>query len=224
MNAKILRAIIGFLRTLLPFKKALPPEISTVKEQVLLLLDWENIRIPLSEVFGYEDIRIKDRLTALIKWAKGIGNLWGHGVIDRFGKISDGHGFVFAPTHLNGPDEDMLNKLGFIIVICPKQTLDKPRVNNKNGNWETIVDTVDDTIIDFALATTACQCTVKTLCLASGDKDYIPLFKEMEKRGIKRALAPSTNQSIARNRELPNMVDRHPVTHKKMIYMLDQAV
>ena len=176
--------------------------LSMAVGQVLLLIDWDNLFISLLCFFEKPDgIRIESRIKELISWIeKDLGELLG------------GHGFVFAPEHLSSFHQQICARNGLKLIICPK----KP----KDPNEEKEKDTVDETIIWFANMMVD-HPNFETICLVSGDSDYVPLFEEMGRCGIKRALAPPTLGSLSKSGDLVELVDLHPKTAKKMLFMLD---
>jgi len=179
--------------------------------QVLLLIDWDNLFYGLFNRFGgVEGMHIEERLDKLLKWVSG-----------EIGIILGGHGFVFAPEHLTLIHQQMCIKHGLILITCPKRHLQEPRMNIEKGRIETEEDTVDQTIIDFAKMMIG-HPDLKTILLVSGDNDYVPLFEELGRRGILRALAPPTLNSLAKKAELINLVDINPKTGKKMLLVLDE--
>ena len=184
---------------------SLPPAKT---EQVLLLLDWENFWYSLLNRFGVGEMGVEHRVKALMEWAKTIGELLGE------------HGYVFAPEHLSAIHQEICVNNGLRIMTCPKKNLNEPRANPKTGIMETRVDTVDETIIDFAKMMIGHK-NFKTICLVSGDNDYVPLFQKLKDHGIKIALAAPTTDSLSRTKKLLNLVDKNPTTGKKMLLMLD---
>ena len=81
-------------------------------------------------------------------------------------------------------------------------------------------DTVDETIMWFA-KTMVRHPNFKFVCLVAGDNDYVPLFKELGRHRIYRALVAPTRDSLAKTKELVELVDKHPTTLKKMSIRLD---
>jgi len=176
--------------------------------QVLLLVDWDNFWYSLFTRFGIGKMNIEDRIRALMGWVKTIGGLWG------------GHGFVFAPEHLTSIHREICVNNGLWLVTCPKKQLTEPRRNRKSGRMETKADTVDETLVNFAKMLTG-HPRFKTLCLVSGDNDFVALFQFMHERGVKTALAAPTVNSLARTQELIKLVDEYSFKHGKMLLMLD---
>lgn len=183
----------------------LPP----VKEQILLLFDWDNFWYSLLNRFGIGEMNVEHRIKVLMKWVNGLGELLG------------GHGFVFAPEHLSSIHQEICVNNGLWLITCPKKQLSKAEKNKKTGEMETRVDTVDETIIEFA-KTILGHPNFKTICLVSGDNDYVPLFEEMKNHGIKIALAAPTIDSLSRTKDLLNLVDNNSSTNERMLLMLDQ--
>jgi len=189
----------------------LEPHLSPVTtEQVLLLVDWDNFFYGLLERFGVGKMDIERRIKSLVRWTKGIGGLFG------------GHGFVFAPEHLSILHQEICTRHDFLLITCPKRRLREPRRNPKTWQLENSIDTVDETIIAFAKMMIG-HPNFKTVCLVSGDNDYVPLFEEMGSRGIRRALAPPSAGCLAKTGGLVDLVDKNPVNHRRMILMLDKV-
>ncbi|MFA6190404.1 MAG: NYN domain-containing protein [Candidatus Staskawiczbacteria bacterium] len=180
------------------------------EEQVIWLIDWENLWYSLMTQFGVEGIDLSRRIQAVKTWLKKIGDLLG------------GHGYVFAPEHLSAVHQQICVDNGLWIITCPKKQLLIPQENPKTGRLEERVDTVDQTIMDFAKAWLG-HPNFKTICLVSGDKDYIPLFEELAQHGIRRALALPTLGSLSRDKKLLDSVDTNLATGRKMLLMLDRV-
>ncbi len=179
-------------------------------EQVLLLIDWENLFYSVLTMFGVDKMHLRRRIGALQEWLSGIGGLLG------------GHGFVFAPEHLSGIHQNICTEMGLRIMTCPKRQLSKSEPNPKTGELQDRVDTVDETIMDFAMSFVG-HPHFKTICLVSGDNDYVPLLETLRKQGVKIALAPPTVDSLARDKQLLRLADQNPLTGEKMIFMLDKV-
>lgn len=186
------------------------PLLTAMARQVLLLIDWDNIFYGLSNRFGIEEIQIEKHIKKLVDWTK-----------EQVGELLGGYGFVFAPEHLSHFHQQICVNNGLKLIICPKRHLLEPRVNPKTGETTNIEDTVDETIIWFA-ETMFCHPNFKFICLATGDRDYIPLLKQAEKHGIKRALVIPSLNSVSNKKELIRLTDRHPTTLKRMVLRLDK--
>jgi hypothetical protein len=181
-------------------------------DQVLLLVDWDNLFSGLLHRFDkkVEEMRLAYRLEKMMEWiGKEVGQLLG------------GCGFVFAPEHLTLFHQEMCVRNKLRLIVCPKRQLKAPKLDRKKGKIVREEDTVDETIIWYANMM-AGHPHFKTICLAAGDNDYAPLFEEMGRRGIRRALSPPTDNSLAKTGELVSLVDRNPITHKKMLFVLDK--
>jgi hypothetical protein len=185
------------------------PLLAAVAKQVLLLVDWENLFFTLYARFGAEKMHLENRIEKLMEWVK-----------EEIGELLGGCGIVFAPEHLTFLHQQICAKNGLKLIICPKRQLKEQKRNRKTGDMETEEDTVDETIIWFAKMMLR-HPNFKFLCLVTGDNDYVPLFKEVQRCGIKRALVAPTTDSLARSKELIGLVDRHPITMKKMSFRLD---
>ena len=183
--------------------------MSPANSQVLVLFDWENFWYSLFNRFGIGKMDVDHRIKGMMKWAKEKGDLFG------------GHGFVFAPEHLSSIHQEICLNNQLYLITCPKKNLLIGKRNQKSGELETRVDTVDETIVEFAKMLVG-HPNFKTLCLVSGDNDYVPLFEEMGKRGIKRALAAPTIDSLSRTQDLIKLTDANPITGERMILILDQ--
>ena len=189
---------------------------------VLLLVDWENLWYSLLSRYSgrVEETHLEKRLEKMIAWLGGRRRLLGAELVGE--NLTEGHGFAFAPEHLNQIHREILTDQGFWLMTCPKKLLKEAREKPKSpGEMETRVDTVDQTIIDFTLMMTGHN-DIKTVCLVSGDRDYIPLLEELGRRGIKRALVPPTVDSLARDVKITRLVDRDPKTNRKMIQWFDK--
>ncbi len=182
----------------------LPIPIETNTPKVLLLVDWQNVFLNLFSTFGMPPpgkMNLEERFKKLMAWIKtDIGDILGE------------HGFVFTSTHFLSSHQKMWGESNLKIVICPKR-----EVKDKIGTKEE--DTVDDTIIWFAMAM-ANHPNIKFICLVSGDGDYVPMLEEVKKKGIKVALAAPTVRSLSR--ALFRLTDEHPQNGKKMFLRLDQ--
>lgn len=179
-------------------------------EQVLLLIDWDNVWYSLMTRFGIASMDLEGRLKRLMEWLP-----------KNAGKLIGGKGFLFAPEHLSPIQRQNCVDLGLTLITCPKRDLQEAKLNKKSGKMEMQQDTVDETIIWFA-KTMAGHPNFNTLCLATGDKDYVPLLDEMKKQNIKIALAPPSLASLARDKELIKRVDLSPITGKIMLFRLDE--
>jgi hypothetical protein len=167
--------------------------------RVLLLIDWDNFFLSLISLFKTnEGIMIENRIKKLMKWIE-----------ENLGELLGGHGFVFAPEHLSSYHQRICARNGLKLVICPKRPM--------NPGEE---DTVDETIIWFAEMMVN-HPNFETICLVSGDSDYVPLFEEMGRQGIKRALAPPTVGSLSKSGDLVELVDINQETAERLLFMLD---
>lgn len=171
------------------------------REGVLLLVDWDNLFYNLFSSFKAEGLRLNYRLKKLIEWLE-----------NEIGEIAGGHGFVFAPEHLSSYHQQICLQNGFKLIICPK--IQATEVDAKER------DTVDETIIWFGKMMMR-HPDVKTICLVSGDDDFVPLFEEAEKCGVRRALAPPTLNSLSKSKRLIRLVSKHSRTRRKMLLRLD---
>lgn len=179
-------------------------------EQVLLLGDWDNIWYSLQTRFGVGEMDIERRMRELMKWInKNIGGLFGQS------------GFMFAPEHLSLIHQQICIEQGFKLFTCPKKILTEPMEDPKTGKMKTEMDTVDDTIMWFAKSMVG-HPNFKTVCLISGDKDYIPLLLWLKEHGIRIALAPPTLGSLAKDLELVGCVDESLITRERMLFVLDK--
>lgn len=185
--------------------------LSVIAKEVLLLIDWDNLFFSLFDRFGAESMLIDRRIATLMKWVK-----------ENVGELLGGYGFVFAPEHLTFFHQQICVQNGLKLMICPKRQLKEPKRNRKTGEMETEEDTVDETIIWFATLMMR-HPNFKFVCLVTGDDDYVPLFEDMGKHNIKRALIAPTVDSLSRTKGLIDLVDRHPVTHKRMVLRLDKV-
>ena len=189
-------------------KIASPSLSSAAKGKVLLLIDWDNLFFCLFDMFK-TNMQLEHRLKKLIEWVqKDIGELFG------------GHGFLFAPEHLAFYHQEVCVQNNLKIIVCPKRTLEKEKLNPKTGKLMKEEDTVDETIIWFGRLMMR-HPDVKFICLVSGDDDFVPFFEEAGSCNIKRVLAPPTINSLSRSKRLIRLADKHPDTLKKMILMLD---
>ncbi len=182
---------------------------ASVAKQVLLLIDWDNLFISLYEHFGAKEMRIEKKLEMIVRWVK-----------EEIGELLGGYGFVFAPEHLAVLHQQSCVDNGLRIVICPKRPLEKPKRNLKTGDLIEVEDTVDETIIWFT-KTMMRHPNFGFLCLVTGDSDYIPLLKEVERYSIKRALVFPTRRCLSESKELVRLADKHPKTLKIMRLRLD---
>ena len=191
------------------------------QEQVLLLIDWDNVWCSLLNRFGIGEMKIEGRIEGLMKWTREkVGELLGTEILE--GKLVQGHGFVFAPEHLSVIQQQICVERGLRLMTCPKIHLKELKQNRKSGKMETEADTVDESIIWFAKMMVKNSKLIKTVCLVSGDNDYVPMFEELQRLGVKRALIAPTLDSLSKTKELINCVDENPITHEKMLLVLDQ--
>lgn len=189
--------------------------VSAETGQVLLLIDWENLWYGLLHRFNGdpEEMNISRRISGLMNWVQGMGGPLG------------GHGFVFAPDHLPAGDRENCFRKKLQVITCSKKYVGEGKLNEKKGDTETIVDTVDDTIIWYARMMVG-HPNFKTLCLVSGNNDYVPLFEQMGHLNIKRALAAPSFDSMAKPTQgkiLVDLVDRDPLTNERLLLMLDKV-
>lgn len=194
----------------MPTIKKTPSLLPATAKGALLLIDWDNLFYSLYSRFGAEEMRIENRIKILMEWIK-----------KEIGELLGGYGFVFAPEHLTYFHQQICVRNKLKLMICPKRQLMAPKRNPKTGDMETEEDTVDETVI-WLTRMMLPHPSFKFICLVAGDNDYAPLFKEIERYGVKRALAVPTIDSLSRTKELIAVVDRHPATHKKMILRLDK--
>lgn len=187
-------------------KKSKLPLLSTTTNKVLVLVDWDNLFFSLFSSFKMH-MHLEERLKKMMEWVK-----------KDIGEIFEGYGFVFAPEHLTYYHQKMCVENSFKLMTCPKR-----QIKNQQGIEISEEDTVDETIIWFGKMMMR-HPDVNFLCLVSGDNDYVPLFEEAPKHGVKRALAPPTLNSLSRSKNLIEMTDEHPETGKKMVLMLDYVI
>ncbi len=185
------------------WKKNKPPPLLTANK-VLILVDWDNLFYSLFDAFKVE-MNLDYRLEKLMKWIKS-----------EIGEILGDKGFVFAPDHLSPLHQQACVENNFKLIICPKKD-----IRDEQGRLIKEEDTVDETIIWFGQMMMRHQ-DVEFICLVSGDDDFVPLFEEASKYGVKRVLAPPTIGSLSKSKALIRRIDKHPATGKKMILMLDQ--
>ena len=192
-------------------KKAKEPLLSTaMKREVLLLIDWDNLFLSLYSRFGIHEMQVERRIKGIIEWIKkDLGGIWGN------------CGFLFAPGHLSIFHQEICARNNLKLIICLKRHLATPKKSDKTGKLMFKEDTVDENIIWFA-ETLAGHPYFQIVCLVAGDNDYVPLFEKLGQRGIKRALAVPTIDSLSKTKKLINLVDKHPETQQKMILRVDQ--
>ena len=180
-------------------------------KQVLLLIDWENFFYSLYSFWGPDKMRLESKTERVVEWVK-----------KEIGELLGGYGFVFAPEHLSFLHQQICVRNRLKLMICPKRQLIVPKRNRKTGDMETEEDTVDETIVWFARVMLR-HPDFKFVCLVAGDNDYVPLFRELGRYGIKRALVVPTRDSAAKSKELIGLADKHPATMKRMSLRLDDA-
>ncbi len=177
--------------------------------RVLLAFDTENFFNGLTSRFEAGERNIEKRIKALMSWVESMGGLLG------------GHGFIFSPEHLTSPQHEMFNRNGsWFFITCYKKILGQAELNPKTQKMETVVDTVNQTIADYAMTMTRHK-DFQTFCLVSGDGDFIPLMEELRRCGIKTAIAAPSINCLSRN--LINHINFNPETGKKLILMLDEV-
>ena len=185
------------------------PIFSALFKGVLLLIDWDNFFYSLFSRFGAGEMRIEFRIEWLMRQIR-----------EEIGELLGGYGIVFAPEHINFLEQQIFVRHKLRLMVCPKRNLIAPKIDPKTGDLITIEDTVDESILWFAKIMLK-HPNFKFLCLVAGDNDYVPLFKEVARYGIKRALIAPTIDCLAKSKELINLVDKHPKSLKKMSFRLD---
>ena len=180
--------------------------LSEPAKKVLVLVDWDNLFCNLYNDFKAEGMRLDYRLKKLKKWLQ-----------NEVAEILGDYGFVFAPEHLSFLHQQICVQNGFRLITCPKR-----QIQNRATGETDEEDTVDETIIWFGQIMMR-HPDVKFICLVSGDDDFVPLFEEALKHGVKRALVPPTINSLSKSKRLIRLVDKHPKTQKKMVLRLDEV-
>ena len=151
------------------------------ERKAVLLVDWENI---------FRNLARENRNTQAVSglFLKLIKQITGE--IARIAII-----FVFLPTHLMAAWEELFWEKGFFVVNCPK-------TQNKKGEE---IDTVDETLIKLGRELIN-NMPLTHLCVAAGDKDYVPLFSDAIWQGLSTVAIPGSDNSIAS--ELIEVSDR----------------
>ena len=117
--------------------------------------------------------------------------------------------FVFAPPHSILIYLETFYKLGFTTITCPK-------IRDKKKGQE--IDTVDSTMIDFSRIMMEQIPDLTHLCVVSGDSDFRPLLRQAMRYGLKTIVATTISALAV---EVINMLDRDPLTGKKMVYLFE---
>jgi len=183
------------------------PPLSSRGNKVLLLIDWDNLFICLSRRFEVEEIQIERRINKLMNWVQeNVGEL----LCDYNGSEQLCHGFVFTPEHISPKLQRMCAKNKLWLMVCPK----------KSNGGRVEVDTVDDNLIRFGKMMLR-HSDVGSICLVSGDEDYLPLLEEARKCNVKIALIPPTLDSLSNNGGLVRFIDKRINGPRKMFVILD---
>lgn len=158
------------------------------KNRILLVVDLDNIEANFPKRLNFPA-----ELAKLLQWLEEIGEVSG--------------AFVFAPLNTAYYRLETFQKQGFFNIICPK-------LLGPEGEK----DTTDETLIKFTKGQIEECPSLTHLCLASGDKDFLPLIEEAKRKGLKIAIAVSTFSSLSF--ELMGREDKHPTTGEQMLYVI----
>jgi len=159
-------------------KMAKPPiRKEKAEERVLVLVDWENLRINYDAAMA--GIRVRYSLTdafqcALDRIAKETGPICGV--------------YIFTPLHLANTDGEDLFERGYYIVYCPKVAGKKPGERR---------DTTDSQLKSFGERMIAQLKGITHLCIASGDRDYTRLINDARLQGIPTQLVIGSLRSLS---------------------------
>jgi len=160
------------------------------RNQIIVLADWDNLMLNCK-------IPSPDRLSIIEGFDQLVRQLAKVGEILNI--------FVFGPPQAVNLELEDFRKLGIYAIPCPK-------IKDKAGQ-ET--DTVDQTLIEFGKKAISQIPNLTHLCLASGDKDFIPLLREAMRRGLKIIIVAGSISSLSA--ELIPLADKDPATGRKMI-------
>jgi hypothetical protein len=174
--------------------------------KILLLIDWENLFYSLCDILGPIDMQLEQRIKKMMEWISvEVGEVFA--------------GFVFAPEHMNSIHQRICTELGFTFIVCPKKYLTVSQLNPKTGFMINILDTVDQGIIDFGTMMTGYS-EFNTVCLVSGDSDFIPFLKLLKKHKKRIALVAPTTYSLSQDKQMENLADLSPKTGNIMFLKL----
>jgi len=149
------------------------------QNEILFLIDVQNISISFSassqDPLSYS---LADALDDMIDKITKVGRI----------EISIAFG-----SQLSLPWLDMLDARKIPLVVCPEVVIDKgvPKSGKK--------DTVDPKLIELGTTLIEKMPTLTHLCLASGDKDFVPFLRWAKQQGLKIILAPATAESLAQD-------------------------
>jgi len=167
------------------------------KNTILFLIDWENI---IRNIISGDPENFSLSL--------GFDNLMKN--LAQLGKI--GSVFVFTPPHIAPSHLELLVKLRFFPIFCPK-------VKDKKGEES---DSTDNMLMDFGRKMIEQMPKLTHLCLASGDKDFLPLIREAIHRGLKIIIVAGDTKSLSD--ELIDLADKNPATGEKMVFLFSATV
>jgi len=145
------------------------------KPRTILLIDWENLFHNLVQTQEEVSVRsVSQNFSNLIRYiSRQIGEVIA--VI------------VFSPPYLLSQwGEVFWKEHQFLPVSCPKVT-DKKRKEK---------DTVDDILMDFGRKCLA-EVSFSHLCVATGDKDFSPLYEEAIRKGLQTITIAASKNSLS---------------------------
>jgi len=147
------------------------------QNEILFLIDVQNLSISFESL--HQDPLSYSLIDAL------------DGVIDKITKVGRIEISIAFGSQLSLPLLDMLNARKIPLIVCPEVVIDKgePKSGKK--------DTVDPRLIELGTTLIEKIPTLTHLCLASGDKDFIPFLRWAKQQGLKIILAPATAESLA---------------------------
>lgn len=162
------------------------------RNEILVLLDLENLLLNIEPPSPFE-FSLTEGFEKMIK------------KLAEFGRVIEV--FVFGPPPTINIHLDMLHKMGFRSVTCPRVVM------GKDGPK---MDTVDAAMIDFGKRMIAEMGGLTHLCIGSGDQDFLPLVKEAKRCGIGIVIFAGSEDSLSE--ELANTACKNPLTEERAVY------
>ncbi|SRR3990167_172027 len=173
----------------------------------LVLIDWENISKGFVESeHPPETFSVSAAFDGLFDWI----NSETDEILDTF---------LFAPLYIVYTNYQLFYDQGLFPITCPRVPLGSPKSK----------DTVDEALIKRAERWITYP-GLTHVCLVSGDRDFIPLLKEVKQKGL-LIMISAIDPARAKNpehpplsRELSEMADISPKTGKKMIHYFSPII
>ena len=172
--------------------------------KVLLLIDWENVIYSLIGL-GPHEMDLSNRIKKLVEWVK-----------KEIGELLGDNGYVFTPAHFAAYHREICVQNNLRIIICPKRKSCTIPPQKEE-------DTVDETLMWFGNMMLV-HPDVKTICLVSGDEDFVPFLEQAKKLGKKIVLVPPTLSSLSASKKIVRLADKDEATGKPLILILSKII